>query len=86
MNKLIKIEDKLEEKVTNLEDKLKKVEDDFDQTMSRLDMKQNNGKLTESDLYKAIEALRKHHEGEDTITDEIIKVERKLGKYKEKSE
>lgn len=40
----------------------------------------------EADLYEALEALRDHYEGEEAITEEIIKNEKRLNRYKEKSE
>lgn len=36
MKKIISIEDELEEKVFNLENKLESVEDNFDQTIARI--------------------------------------------------
>lgn len=86
MTKIINIRDNLEKKVSTLENELQSVEENFDQTMASIELKRNNGKLTDSDIYKALEALKAHHIGEETITEEIIKTERNLGKYKEKSE
>lgn len=86
MKNIINIEEKLEEKVSNLEDKLESVEENFDQTIARIELKRKNGILTEDDLYEVLDALREHHEGEETITDEIINTEKRINMFKEKSE
>lgn len=46
----------------------------------------NNGNLTEDDLYEAIKALSAHHMGEESITEELIKLDKQLERYKEKGE
>ena len=86
LEKIINIEDKLEKRVRALEDKLESVEETFDQTLARIGLMRNNGNLTEDDLYEAIKALSAHHMGEESITEELIKLDKQLERYKEKGE
>lgn len=86
MENILNIEDKLKVKVSNLENKLESVEESFDQKIARIGLKRQNGKITEDDLYEALEALRDHHEGEEAITEELIRTEKQLNRFKEKSE
>lgn len=41
--------------------------------------------MTEDDLYEALEALRDHHEGEEAITEELIRTEKQLNRYKNRN-